>query len=272
MNSTACAAYSLDAIPVRNPSPWSEGNSSPAREDAWERLAHALRDKIAVQMNEIARISRLKRFIAPQIADTILNDEDALLFGSHRREITVVFFDLRGFTAFTERAEPEEVLDLLKGYHAAVGSLIVDSGGTIVRFAGDGIMVLFNDPVPYDDHAERAVTMTLRTRERMHELRAEWSKKGWELDLGVGVATGYAAVGNIGFAGRLEYTAVGSVTNLASRLCDAAQGGQILTTQKTLSRVEQIVEAEAVGELHLKGFSRPISAYNIKQLRKAAAA
>jgi class 3 adenylate cyclase len=262
----------LDAIPAANPSPWSEGISSPAREGAWERLAHALRDKIAVQMDEIARISRLKPFIAPQIAETILNDEDALLFGSHRREITVVFLDLRGFTAFTERAEPEEVLDLLKAYHAAVGSLIVDSGGTLVRFAGDGIMVFFNDPVPYDDHAERAVTMTIRIRERMRELRAEWSKKGWDLDLGAGVATGYAAVGNIGFAGRLEYTAVGSVTNLASRLCDEARGGQILTSQKTLSRVEHIVEAEAVGQLHLKGFSRAIGAYNIKQLRKATAA
>src|ERR1051325_7909014 len=133
MNSTACAAYMLDAIPATNPSPWSEGNSSPAREGAWERLAHALRDKIAVQMDEIARISRLKRIIAPHIAETIINGEESLLFGSHRREITVVFLDLRGFTAFTERAEPEEVLDLLKGYHAAVGSLIVDSCGTLDR-------------------------------------------------------------------------------------------------------------------------------------------
>src|SRR5690242_21561937 len=129
MNSTACATY-IDAIPAENLSPWSDGYSSPARDGAWERLAHALRDKIAVQMDEIARISRLKRFIAPQIAETIINDEDALLFGSHRREITVEFMDLRGFLAFTERADPEEVLDLLKGYHAAVASLIVDSGGT----------------------------------------------------------------------------------------------------------------------------------------------
>src|ERR1051325_5007463 len=146
MNSTACAAYMLDAIPATNPSPWSEGNSSPAREGAWERLAHALRDKIAVQMDEITRISRLKRFIAPQIAETILNDEDALRFGSHRSEITVVFMDLRGFTAFTERAEPEEVLEALKAYHAEIGNLIVDSGGTLARFTGDGIMVFFNDP------------------------------------------------------------------------------------------------------------------------------
>jgi class 3 adenylate cyclase len=257
-------------MPAANLSPWSEGYASPAREGAWERLAHALRDKIALQMEEIARISRLKRFIAPQIAETIINDEDALRFGSHRREITVVFMDLRGFTAFTERAEPEEVLEALKAYHAEIGNLIVDSGGTLARFTGDGIMVFFNDPVPYEDHAERAVTMTVQTRERMQKLRADWSKKGWELDLGAGIATGYAAVGNIGFAGRLEYTAIGSVMNLASRLCDEAKGGQILTTRKTLSKVERMVEAEAVGELRLKGFSRSISVFNIKQLRKAA--
>ncbi|HEY1269647.1 MAG TPA: adenylate/guanylate cyclase domain-containing protein [Candidatus Binatia bacterium] len=269
MNSTACATY-IDAMPAANLSPWSEGYTSPSREGAWERLAHALRDKIALQMDEIARISRLKRFVAPQIAETILNDEDAMCFGSHRREITVVFMDLRGFTAFTERAEPEEVLEALKAYHAEIGNLIVDSGGTLARFTGDGMMVFFNDPVPYADHAERAVAMTVKTRERMQKLRADWSKKGWELDLGAGIATGYAAVGNIGFAGRLEYTAIGSVMNLASRLCDEAKGGQILTTQKTLSKVEGMVEAEAVGELRLKGFSRPISVFNIKQLRKAA--
>jgi adenylate cyclase len=231
-----------------------------------EELTRTLGQKMKRQLEEIGRISRLKRYFSPQVAETILQRDEGDLFVSHRREITVVFLDLRGFTAFSDAAEPEEVLLLLRSYHAEMGRLIFKYDGTLERFCGDGIMVFFNDPVPYEDHTRRAVSMALEMRERMKVMRIAWLKKGWDLDLGIGLAAGYAALGNIGFEGRLDYGAVGNVTNLASRLCEEAAGGQILTNQRTLSEIEAWVEAEPIGELKLRGFSRTVSAFNITKL------
>jgi adenylate cyclase len=224
--------------------------------------AHALRMKVRRQLDEIGRLCRLKRYLSPQITETILNEESAL-FGTHRRDITVVFLDLRGFTAFSDAAEPEEVLHLLKEYHGDMGRLILDFNGTVEHLAGDGLMVFFNDPVPQEDHTERAMRMAIEMRERAKALRADWLKQGRELDLGIGLAAGSAALGNIGSAGKLAYTAVGNVTNLASRLCGIAKGGQILTDHRTAEKVGCHIEVEPVGALHLKGFSRPVNSFNV---------
>jgi adenylate cyclase len=236
--------------------------------DAQEEWNRTLGEKVKQQVAEIERMNRLKRYLSPQIAETILKGEDDLV-RSHRREITAVFLDLRGFTAFSDSAEPEEVTELLQSYHAEMGMLIFKYAGTLECFWGDGIMVFFNDPIPCNDHTERAMRMVLEMRDKAEELRAAaWSKKGYHLHLGIGLAAGYATLGNIGFEGRIDYGAVGKVTNLASRLSDEAKGGQILTDQKTLSKLEDSVEAEALGEFHLKGFLRPVVAYNIVQLKK----
>ena len=226
-----------------------------------------LMNKVGQQMDLIERMNRLKRYLSPQIAETILKSDDDNLFKSHRREITAVFLDLRGFTAFSNSAEPEEVMALLRSYHTEMGKLIFRFEGTVEHFLGDGIMVFFNDPTPCEDHTERAVRMALEMRARINDLRTGWLKKGYDLDLGIGLAAGYAAVGNIGFEGRMHYGAVGKVTNLASRLCAEAKGGQILTNQKTLSKIESLVEAEPLEEFHLKGFSRPVFAFNIVKVK-----
>jgi adenylate cyclase len=235
--------------------------------DTLEEWNQTLAEKVKQQVSEIERMGRLKRYLSPQIADTILKTEDETLFKSHRREITVVFLDLRGFTNFSENAEPEEVMELLKNYHAEMGKLIFKFDGTLERFAGDGMMVFFNDPIPSEDHTEQAARMAVEMRERVKELRTGWLKKGYELDLGVGLAAGYATLGNIGFEGRMDYGAVGNVTNLSARLCDEAKGGQILINQRTVSKIEELIEAEPVGELHLKGFGRPVLAFNIVRLK-----
>lgn len=235
--------------------------------DALEEWNRTLSEKVGLQVAEIDRMGRLKRYLSPQIADSILKTEDDNLFKSHRREITVVFLDLRGFTAFSDSAEPEEVMDLLRSYHAEMGRLIFKFGGTLERFAGDGIMVFFNDPISCDDHTEKAARMAVQMRDRVKELRTGWVKKGYVLDLGVGLAAGYATLGNVGFEGRIDYGAVGNVTNLASRLCDEAREGQILINQKTLSKIEELVDSESVGDLNLKGFGRAVSAFNIVGLK-----
>ena len=235
--------------------------------DSLEEWNRTLKEKIRQQLEEIERMARLKRYLSPQIAENILKSEDDNLFKSHRREITVVFLDLRGFTAFSDSAEPEEVMELLRSYHTEMGKLIFKYEGTLERFAGDGIMVFFNDPIPREDHTERAARMALEMRERVHELRAGWLKKGYDLDLGVGLTAAYATLGNIGFEGRIDYGAVGNVTNLTSRLCEDAKGGQILTNQRTLSKIENFVEADPLGELHLKGLTRPVAAFNIMKLK-----
>jgi len=231
--------------------------------DSLEELNRSLAEKVEEQVAEIGKMGRLKRYLSPQVAEAVLKKDDDSLFKTHRREITVVFLDLRGFTAFSDSAEPEEIMELLRSYHAEMGKLVFKFEGTLERFAGDGIMIFFNDPIPCEDHAERAVRMAVEMRSKAGELRAGWLKRGYDLDLGIGLAASYATLGNIGLEGRMDYGAVGNVTNLASRLCDEAKGGQILTNQKTLSKVEHLVESEPLAELKLKGFARPVGAFNI---------
>jgi class 3 adenylate cyclase/CheY-like chemotaxis protein len=230
-------------------------------------LNHSLEDRVQAQVAQIEQLSRLKRFFAPQLAQTILAGADEIL-KPHRREVTVMFLDLRGFTAFTGEAEPEEVMSVLGEYHTMVGELLRDYQGTLERFSGDGVMIFFNDPVLVPDAVEQAVRMACALRSRFDALRAAWTKRGYDLDLGVGIAQGFATLGAIGFEGRWDYAAIGAVTNLAARLCAEAKGGQILTNQRTFGRVEALVQAESVGELALKGIPRPIAAFNIVAMKE----
>jgi adenylate cyclase len=237
---------------------------------SWNRL---LEERVATQLAEIERVGRLQRFLAPQVAQMIASsDGQESALASHRREVTVVFCDLRGFTAFTETSEPEEVMGVLHDYHTSLGELIFRYEGTLDRFAGDGIMIIFNDPIPCADHTERAVHLALDMRDRVQALCKQWQRKGHSLGFGVGIAAGYATLGQIGFEQRREYTAIGSVINLASRLCDEAKPGQIVVGQRAFSAVEQYVEAGSIGELNLKGFARPVAAYEILSWRGEAAA
>ena len=231
----------------------------------WNRT---LEQQVAEQLAKLQRVEQLKRFLSPQLVDLITSSGEEGLLESHRREVTVVFLDLRGFTAFSDYAEPEEVVGLLRNYHTEMGKLIFHFDGTLEHFAGDGIMVFFNDPIPQEDHTEKAVRMAMEMQARVKDLRQEWLKKSYNLHLGVGMASGYATLGTIGFEGRMDYGAVGNVTILASRLSSEAVGGQILTDQKTLSKIEDLVEAESVGELQLKGFGRPTAAFNVLKLKE----
>ncbi|HSF06247.1 MAG TPA: response regulator [Methylomirabilota bacterium] len=235
--------------------------------DELEALNRTLESRVLEQVAQLERLGRLKRFFSPQLAEIIVSGgaEDPLK--SHRREVTVVFLDLRGFTAFAETAEPEEVMGVLREYHAVMGKLILEHEGTLERFAGDGMMVFFNDPMPVANPAERAVRMALAMRERVAGLSVLWRKRGFDLDFGVGIAQGYATIGAIGFEGRLDYGAIGTVTNLAARLCGEARPGQILVSQRVLSAVEEFAEGEPVGEMALKGFLKPVPAYNVLRLK-----
>ena len=230
---------------------------------AWNRT---LEERVAAQVAEIERVGRLRRFLAPQIAEVIASSETNLL-QSHRREVTVMFCDIRGFTGFTEIVEPEEVMAVLHEYHEAVGELIFRYEGTLERFAGDGILVLFNDPVPCPDHAERALRMALDMRVSLNALVDIWRKRGHSLGFGVGIALGYATLGQIGFDRRFDYAAIGSVTNLASRLCDQAKAGQILISQRVFGLLEPLIETNHVGDLTLKGFHRPMPTYEVVRWR-----
>ncbi|HZO39358.1 MAG TPA: response regulator [Methylomirabilota bacterium] len=235
--------------------------------DEIARWNATLEKRVAEQVAELERMGRLKRFFSPQLADAIVSGgaEDPLR--PHRREITVVFLDLRGFTAFAEMSEPEEVSEVLEAYHAEVGHVIVAHEGTLERFTGDGMMVFFNDPVQVANPEERALRMADAMRERIRVLRAEWRRRGWDLDLGMGIAKGYATIGAIGFEGRRDYAAIGSVTNLAFRLCTEASPGQILISQRIYAAVPDLVDAKEVGPLHLKGFHRPVVAYEVVHLK-----
>jgi class 3 adenylate cyclase len=230
-------------------------------------LNKTLEGRVSEQVSQLDRLGRLKRFFSPQLAELIVAGDAEDPLKSHRREVTVVFLDLRGFTAFAETAEPEEVMGVLREFHAEMGRLILQHEGTLERFTGDGMMVFFNDPVPVTNPAERATRMALDMRDCVRELRAKWKKRGVALDLGVGIAQGYATIGAIGFEGRMDYGAIGTVTNLASRLCGEAKPGQILVSQRLLGVVEDLAEAEEVGDLTLKGFSRPVSTFNVTGLR-----
>jgi class 3 adenylate cyclase len=211
------------------------------------------------------RLGRLKSFFSPQLAEAIAAGKGDDVLKTHRREITVEFFDLRGFTAFTDSAEPEEVMELLRAYHAALGKLVLEHEGTLERFAGDAVMVFFNDPVPIERPAEHAVKTALATMEAFEPIRAHWKKRsGFELGLGCGIAQGYATLGAIGFEGRWDYAAIGNVTNLAARLCGEAKAGQILADRKTMAVLDGTFNFEPVGELTLKGFSHPVPGFLLK--------
>lgn len=236
-----------------------------AREVA--QLNRTLERRVAEQVLELERVNRLRRFFSPQLCEAIVSSGDESLLASHRREIAVVFCDLRGFTAFAERAEPEEVMEVLREYHAALGQLIFAHEGTLERFTGDGVMVFFNDPVPCSDYTARAVRMAVDMRREVATLAATWRRRGHELDFGVGIAQGFATLGAIGFPGRFDYGAIGPVTNLAFRLCSEARGGQILLSGRAFAAVEHLVEVGSPRELPLKGFSRAADVYEVLALR-----
>ena len=225
---------------------------------SWNR---ELERRVDEQVRELQRASRLRRFLSPQLAELVMDDESLLL--SHRREIVVVFCDLRNFTPFAETSEPEEVMEVLGQYHQAIGMLVHAYGGTLERFTGDGVMVFFNDPVPFDDPGERAIRMSLGLRDAVQELGAGWRRAGYDLALGVGIAQGFATLGRIGFEGRFDYAAIGSVTNLAARLCSDAEAWQVLVTERVLASVEQLVEAELIGEVQPRGFSRLVRVHDV---------
>ena len=231
----------------------------------WNRT---LEQRVATQVAQLERLDRLKRFFSPQLAELIVSGDAEDPLKSHRREVTVVFLDLRGFTSFAETSEPEEVMGVLREYHAEMGRLILEHEGTLERFTGDGMMIFFNDPVPLPDAPERAVRMAVAMRRRVDELLARWKKRGYDIDFGVGIAQGYATIGAIGFEGRLDYGAIGTVTNLAARLCGEAQPRQILISQRVYGGVEDSVEVEDLGGLTLKGFSKPVPAFNVLRLRR----
>jgi adenylate cyclase len=225
-------------------------------------LNHNLEARVAEQVEELGKMARLRRFLSPTLAEVVMERGDSVL-ESHRRELAVLFADLRGWTDFSSGTEPEEVMSVVGSYHAAMGELILKYEATVGWFAGDGLMVWFNDPIPCDEPAARAVRMAVEMREAMSALTAAWHKRGHELDFSIGVALGYATIGRIGFEGRYDYGAVGSVLNLASRLCDAAEPGQIVIGARALSEVEDIVEATPLGALELKGFGKPVEAFAV---------
>jgi len=226
----------------------------------WGRKLEA---RVQEQVAQLDRLGRLKGFFSPQLAESIVSGGGEELLKTHRREVVVVFLDLRGFTAFTDTSEPEEVMAVLGEYHRVMGQLILAHEGTLERFAGDGLMIFFNDPIKLDNPVANALKMALEMQQKFAVLGAAWSKRGFDLNLGIGVAQGYATLGAIGFEGRWDYACIGSVTNLAARLCGESKGGQILTNQKTLACVEESVEAESLGELALKGVTHPVKAFNV---------
>ena len=229
-----------------------------------------LEERVAEQVAELERLTLLKRFLSPTLAELVLSSGESLL-ESHRREIAVLFADLRGWTNFSATTEPEEVMGVIGSFHAAMGELILEYEATVGWFAGDGLMVWFNDPIPCPDAAASAVRMAVAMREAMVELRAGWGRRGHDLDFSVGIALGYATLGRIGFEGRYDYGAVGSVMNLASRLCDEASPGQIVVSRRVLAAVEDIAQVEPVGTLTLKGFGKPVEAFGVLDVERVPA-
>ena len=227
---------------------------------AWNQT---LEQRVAEGVAQLDRLGRMKRFFSPAVADLILsgNADDPLR--THRREIVVVFLDLREFTAFSEGADPEEVMGVLSDYHAAMGELITKYAGTLERFAGDGIMIFFNDPVPIPNPATQAVSMALEMQQRFKGLAAAWARRGYDLSMGIGIAQGYATIGAIGFEGRRDYGAIGNVTNLAARLCGEAKGGQILVSQRVEQALGEAAKSQPIGDISLRGFHRPVKIFEI---------
>jgi class 3 adenylate cyclase len=245
--------------------------------DIVESQAAALADwnstleaRVTEQVGELERLSRLRRFLAPQLADVIMSSKDESVLGSHRREVAVLFADLRGFTAFSESAEPEEVMAALRVYHEVSGGLINEFGATVGFFAGDGFMVFFNDPLPCPDPAICAVQLGVALRDAMVEVTGRWSRLGHDLGFGVGIAYGYATLGEVGFEGRSEYAVIGSVTNLAARLCDEAGNGEILIAPRVQTAVEHLADCERLPDVTLKGFRKPISPHSVRALQAAS--
>ena len=233
------------------------------------KLNQQLEQRVADQVSEIERMSRLRRFLPPQVADLIVASGTEKQLESHRREITALFCDLRGFTGFSESSDPEDVIALLREYHAAIGGIINKYGGTLERYAGDGVMVVFNDPLPVDNPALQAVRMAIDMRAAIGELIEKWRKLGHEIGFGIGIAHGFATLGTIGFEGRFDYAAIGTVSNVASRLCDEAKPGQILISPRVLMAVEKDITVEHVGDFALKGIRRPLTAYSVLATKAA---
>lgn len=234
-----------------------------AQAAALAELNQHLEERVSAQVAELERLGRLRRFLSPQIAQLVVDTGDESFLQSHRREIVSVFTDLRGFTAFAESGEPEETMEVLSEYHLALGELVFRYEGTLEHFAGDGLLVFFNDPVPCADAADRAVRMAVDMRERVADLAEGWRRKGHDLGFGVGIAQGYATLGRVGFPGRYDYAAIGTVTNLAARLCAMAAAGQILVSQRVRHGIVGPAECRDVGPLELKGFSRPVEAHEV---------
>jgi adenylate cyclase len=240
------------------------------RTEEVEKLNQHLERRVSDQVGEIERMGRLRRFLPPQVADLIVASGTEKQLESHRREITALFCDLRGFTGFTESADAEDVIALLREYHAAIGEKIIKYSGTLERYAGDGVMVVFNDPVPVENPALQAVLMALEMRDAIGVLTGKWRRFGHDIGFGIGIAHGYATLGTIGFEGRFDYAAIGTVSNVASRLCDEAKTGQILINPRVLVAIENAVTVEPVGEFALKGIRRPLAAYNVIGLSSAS--
>lgn len=232
----------------------------------WNRTLEA---RVAEQVDSIARMGRLKRFLPPQLAEMIVSAENDRILDSHRRDIAALFCDLRGFTALAETAEPEEVLALLSDYHAALGPLIHRFEGTLDRFTGDGLMVFFNDPLPCEDPGERAVRLAVEMRKAVAGLAAGWRRRGHSIGFGIGIAQGYATLGRIGFEGRFDYSAIGTVVNLAARLCAEAKDGEILVSQRIAAAVDGLADLAQMGEVALKGLARPVAVSNVVAMREA---
>jgi adenylate cyclase len=238
-----------------------------ALHDQVHELNQGLEAKVQAQVGELERVGRLKRFLAPQLAQAIISTGDEKILDNHRREVAAFFCDLRGFTSFSETAEPEDIMALLAEYHGAVGPLIRKYEGTLDRFTGDGMLVFFNDPVPCPDPAARAARLALEMRASVARLVPQWARRGHTLGFGIGMAQGYATLGRIGFEDRFDYTAIGAVINLAARLCADAKDGQILVTGRLATAIEDIVVMEDLGEREVRGMSRPISVCNLVELK-----
>jgi class 3 adenylate cyclase len=237
--------------------------------DDLNKLNQQLEQRVTDQVSEIERIGRLRRFLPPQVADLIVASGTEKQLESHRREITALFCDLRGFTGFSESSDPEDVMALLREYHVAIGQIINKYGGTLERYAGDGVMVVFNDPIPVDNPALQAVLMAIDMRAAIGELIEKWRKLGHDIGFGIGIAHGFATLGTIGFEGRFDYAAIGTVSNVASRLCDEAKPGQILISPRVLMAVEKDITVEPVGDFALKGIRRALTAYNVLATKAA---